>query len=185
MGMVRDSANHLLELINDVLDLSKIEAGQLQVAHEPVELQAMANRVVETLRPLALRKGLALDCEAPGPLILASDRRRVEQILVNLLGNAIKFTESGAVRLRVAPGPETVRIEVRDTGIGIAREDLERLFRPFSQIDTGLTRKYVGTGLGLSICRRLCDLLGGAITVESTPGLGSTFTVTLPIGEAS
>jgi len=183
MGMVRGSANHLLELINDVLDLSKIEAGQLQVAREAVELRAVADRVVESVRPLALRKGLALECEVPGPLQVTSDRRRVEQILMNLLGNAIKFTEAGEIRLRVVAGPEAVRIEVRDTGIGIAPGDLELLFRPFFQIDTGLTRKYVGTGLGLSICRRLCDLLGGAITAESTPGLGSTFTVTLPMGE--
>ena len=185
MGMVRDSANHLLELINDVLDLSKIEAGQLQVAREQVDLQAIATRVVDSLRPLAQRKGLALHCLVPGPLTLVSDRRRLEQILVNLLGNAIKFTEAGEIRLQVRPGPETVRIEVSDTGIGVRPEDLERLFRPFFQIDTGLTRKYVGTGLGLSICRRLCDLLGGAITAESSPGLGSTFTVSLPLGEAA
>jgi len=181
MGMVRTSSNHLLELINDVLDLSKIEAGQLQVAHEPVDLKAAALKVTESLRPLAQKKGLALHCEVPGALgLLVSDRRRVEQILTNLMGNAIKFTEKGEVTLRVAPAGQDMRIDVTDTGIGIDRADLERLFQPFFQIDTGLTRKYGGTGLGLSICKRLTELLGGRIWAESAPGQGSTFTFLLP-----
>jgi signal transduction histidine kinase len=183
MGLVRDSSRHLLELINDVLDLSKIEAGQLDVAREPVELGALAHKVTQSLQPLADRKGLQLACEAAETLNITSDRRRVEQILVNLVGNAIKFTEAGAVRLRVAAQAGQARVEVEDTGIGIAPEDQERLFRPFSQIDSGLSRKYGGTGLGLSICRKLCGLLGGAIEVASAPGRGSRFVVTLPMGE--
>ena len=151
------------------------------MAHEPVDLKAAALKVTESLRPLAQKKGLALHCEVPGALgLLASDRRRVEQILTNLMGNAIKFTEKGEVTLRVAPAGQDMRIDVTDTGIGIDRADLERLFQPFFQIDTGLTRKYGGTGLGLSICKRLTELLGGRIWAESAPGQGSTFTFLLP-----
>ncbi len=185
MGMVRDSAGHLLELINDVLDLSKIEAGQLQVGHEAMDLKAVAAKVVELVQPLVRKKGLDLRCELPEVLEpINSDRRRVEQILMNLLSNAIKFTEAGAIRVRMAPVDAAIRIDVSDTGIGIAPGDLNRLFHPFFQIDTGLTRKYVGTGLGLSICKRLTELLGGRISVESVIGRGSTFTVLLPRTEA-
>jgi signal transduction histidine kinase len=185
MGMVRGSASHLLELINDVLDLSRIEAGQLQVAREPLDLGSIARKAVQTVQPLASRKGLQLACEAQEHLTITSDGRRVQQILMNLLSNAIKFTEAGEVRLRVECLADAVRIQVSDTGIGIAPGDLGRLFRPFSQIDSGLTRKYEGTGLGLSICRRLCDLLGGTIEAASAPGQGSCFTVTLPLAEAA
>jgi signal transduction histidine kinase len=186
MGMVRHSAGHLLELINDVLDLSKIEAGQLQVDHEATDLMAVAAKVVQMVQPLVQKKGLELRCELPERLEpVISDRRRVEQILMNLLSNAIKFTETGAIQVRMASVDATIRIQVTDTGIGIAPEDLNRLFRPFSQIDTGLSRKYVGTGLGLSICKRLTELLGGRISVESVLGRGSTFTVLLPRAEAS
>ena len=185
MGMVRNSSSHLLELINDVLDLSKIEAGQLQVAHEPVDVKAAALKVTESLRPLARKKGLALHCEVADTLEpLTSDRRRVEQILTNLIGNAIKFTETGEVRMRVAAAGQAIRIDVTDTGIGIEGADLDQLFQPFYQIDTGLTRKYGGTGLGLSICKRLTELLGGRIWAESAPGQGSTFTFLLPRAEA-
>ena len=185
MGMVRASSSHLLELINDVLDLSKIEAGQFQVSRERIDLNAIALKVMQSVQPLALKKGLALRCELPETLApFLSDRRRVEQILMNLLGNAIKFTESGEIRVRIAPMGAEVRIEVDDTGIGIAPEQLDRLFQPFFQIDTGLTRKYGGTGLGLSICKRLTELLGGRIWVESVPGRGSTFSVLLPAAEA-
>jgi len=183
---VRHSAGHLLELINDVLDLSKIEAGQLQVDHEATDLMAVAAKVVQMVQPLVQKKGLELRCELPERLEpVISDRRRVEQILMNLLSNAIKFTETGTIQVRMASLDATIRIQVTDTGIGIAPEDLNRLFRPFSQIDTGLSRKYVGTGLGLSICKRLTELLGGRISVESVLGRGSTFTVLLPRAEAS
>jgi signal transduction histidine kinase len=181
MGIVRANSNHLLELINDVLDISKIEAGQLQVSREPIDLKAIAEKVLQTVQPLAQKKSLDLRWDLPETLEpILSDRRRVEQILMNLLGNAIKFTEAGEVRLRVEPAGADLRIEVSDTGIGMAEADLARLFQPFFQIDTGLTRKYGGTGLGLSICKKLAELLGGRIQVASALGRGSLFTVLLP-----
>jgi signal transduction histidine kinase len=184
MGIVRDSSGHLLELINDVLDLSKIEAGQLKVGSEAVDLKAIALKACQMVQPLARKKGLELCCEVADLEPIRSDRRRVEQILMNLLGNAVKFTEAGEIHVRVAPEGPDMKIEVSDTGIGIGAEDLERLFQPFFQIDTGLTRKYVGTGLGLSVCRRLTELLGGRISVASVIDRGSTFTVLLPRTEA-
>jgi PAS domain S-box-containing protein len=196
LGMVRGSARHLLELINDVLDLSKIEAGQLEVRAEPFDLPAAIGRVVESVRPLADRKGLALDVEiAAGCGAINSDRRRVEQILLNLLANAIKFTDRGRVGLAAEPvdalpaaagGPAQpgIRIRVSDTGIGIRPEDLATLFRPFRQIDTGLSRRHEGTGLGLAICRRLAGLLGGEIVAASEWSRGSEFTFTLPLERA-
>jgi PAS domain S-box-containing protein len=192
LGMVRGSARHLLELINDVLDLSKIEAGQLEVHADPFDLRGSIERVFGTVAPMAEQKGLSLLLALPPTLgELVSDRRRVEQILLNLLGNAIKFTERGSVTLRVsyvregepladrAPGG-AIRFAVSDTGIGISPENLATLFEPFRQIDSGLARQSDGTGLGLAISRRLASLLGGSVLAESTLAEGSTFTLTLP-----
>jgi len=189
LGMVRGSARHLLELINDVLDLSKIEAEQLELHPARFDLRASVTRVIGTVTPLAEAKGLTLAAVvAPAVGELVSDRRRVEQILLNLLNNAIKFTEHGSVTLSVeaceaSPAIEGagVRLRVTDTGIGITEADLATLFEPFRQLDTGLTRRHEGTGLGLAICRRLARLLGGEITVTSHWGNGSEFTVTLPV----
>ena len=193
LEMVRGSARHLLALINDVLDISKIEAGQLEVQAEDFELAPLLERLVEVMRPQAERKGLALRLDAAAaPARLHTDRRRIEQILLNLLSNAVKFTERGQVTLladTVADyrrSPESavvpaVRVLVRDSGIGIAERDLAELFLPFRQVDSGLSRQHEGTGLGLSICLRLCELLGGEISVVSEPGVGSTFTVTIPL----
>jgi signal transduction histidine kinase len=182
LRMVQDGSRHLLALINDVLDISRIEAGQLTVSREPFDLRASIEKVVRTVEPAAERRGLYLRAEI-GPEVgtVVSDRRRVEQALVNLLGNAVKFTEDGGVTVacRIADGSAVV--SVRDTGIGIAPGDIDRLFRPFEQIDSGPSRKYEGTGLGLSICRRLLDLMGGTISVESEPGAGSVFTFRLPV----
>jgi PAS domain S-box-containing protein len=181
LGMVRRSAGHLLDLINDVLDLSKIEAGQLRVESERVDLRETVDKVVETVRPLADKKGLPLCATLPADLgILTSDRRRVEQILLNLLNNAIKFTETGGVSVTADVTASAVSIRVSDTGIGIRSADLQQLFQPFRQLDTGLTRQHEGTGLGLAICRRLATLLGGEILAESEFGRGSVFTMTLP-----
>jgi PAS domain S-box-containing protein len=172
LGMVRGSARHLLELINDVLDLSKIEAGQVEVQSAPFALAESVERVMASVRPMAQQKGLALELRVSAEMPeMTSDRRRVEQILLNVLNNAIKFTDRGAVTMTVdlltdAPLP-TVFFRISDTGIGIKREDLGKLFRPFQQVDTGLARQHEGTGLGLSICRRLSDLLGGTIGAES------------------
>lgn len=193
LEMVRSSARHLLALINDVLDISKIEAGQLEVRAEPFAVRPLLEHLIATLSPQAERKGLALRLEAAGaPETMESDRRRVEQILLNLLSNAVKFTERGQVTLTAdtlgdyrratgAPPMPALRVLVRDTGIGIAERDLSTLFEPFRQLDSGLARQHEGTGLGLSICRRLCELLGGEIRVVSEPRVGSTFTVVIPL----
>jgi PAS domain S-box-containing protein len=192
LGMVQGSARHLLELINDVLDLSKIEAGQFTVRREKFAIAEVVERVAETLRPLAEKRGLSLSLERPPALPeITGDRRRTEQILLNLGSNAIKFTDHGAVRLRVdvpplaevpegiAPGP-VLRFAVVDTGIGIAPEQLETIFQPFHQVDGGISRGHDGTGLGLTICRRLASLLGGRVEARSREGLGSEFLFFLP-----
>jgi PAS domain S-box-containing protein len=182
MGMVCGSAGHLLALINDVLDISKIEAGQLTFATETFDLPASLANLVRSAAPLAEKKGLSLGHEIGSEVgEMTSDRRRVEQIVLNLLSNAVKFTDHGSVKLACTADDERATIRVVDTGIGIRAEDLDMLFRPFRQVDAGTSRHYEGTGLGLSISRRLAELLGGSIDVESEPGRGSTFTVVLPL----
>ncbi|WP_395732825.1 ATP-binding protein [Prosthecobacter sp.] len=193
LGMVRTSARHLLELINDVLDLSKIEAGQLELRAIPFDLKGSIERVTATVRPQTEAKGLTLTTILPPELgSMVSDQRRVDQILLNLLNNAIKFTDQGHVTLTAEPVLEfqpapdlpqqpAVRLSVTDTGIGIKPEDLSKLFQPFRQIDSGLTRQHEGTGLGLAICRRLTTLLGGEISAASEWTKGSTFSVILPL----
>jgi PAS domain S-box-containing protein len=189
LKMVRDSARHLLALINDVLDISKIEADQLEVNSQLFDFRPAIMKVAGIVKPLADKKGLSLRLElAPEIGAMVSDQRRVEQVLLNLLNNAIKFTERGAVTLTAEIVPATlaapdsaIRISVADTGIGIKPEDLGKLFQPFRQIDVGLSRQHEGTGLGLAICRRLAGLLGGEIHATSDWGKGSVFTVTLPM----
>jgi len=193
LGMVRDSARHLLALINDVLDISKIEAGELPVACEPFDLARSIEKVAAIAGPLADKKGLSLMVKvAPGVGAMVSDARRVEQVLLNLLSNAIKFSDTGTVTLQAqtvdgfqldaqhAPAP-AVRLSVADSGIGIKPEDMALLFVPFRQIDSALSRKHEGTGLGLAICRRLTEIMGGTIEAQSQWGQGSVFTVTLPL----
>jgi PAS domain S-box-containing protein len=196
LGMVQGSARHLLALINDVLDISKIEAGQLDVRAERFDLRQSIERVTASVQPLAAKKGLELVTEVAKEVgEVTSDQRRVEQILLNLLNNAIKFTEQGRVTLSVdlltdfrrTPESrvcEAARFCVADTGIGIKPHDLELLFQPFRQLDTGLTRHHEGTGLGLAICRRLAGLLGGEISARSEWQQGCKFTVVLPVGRA-
>jgi PAS domain S-box-containing protein len=182
LNMVRTSANHLLSLISDVLDISKIEAGQFQVEYEQFDLPASIRKVEQTVRPLAGGKGLDLTIDVSSDIgLIRSDMRRVEQVLLNLLSNAIKFTVKGRVTVACSANHGAVIVRVTDTGIGIRNEDIDKVFKPFMQIDSGLTRKYEGTGLGLSICRKLIQLLGGEIWVESEYGQGSVFTFTLPI----
>lgn len=182
LGMVSDSAEHLLALINDVLDISKIEAGQLQLADEPFDLAASIGKVVRTVRPLAEMKGLTLETEiAPEVGMMQGDSRRMEQVLLNLLSNAVKFTERGGVRVVCTREGSRARIRVVDTGIGIREEDLSKLFRPFTQLETGLTRQYEGTGLGLSISKKLVEMMGGTLHAESEYGKGSTFSVAVPV----
>lgn len=193
LGMVRDSARHLLALINDVLDISKIEAGELPVECEPFDLARSIEKVAAIVRPMADKKGLSLAIRvAPEVGVIVSDARRVEQVLLNLLGNAIKFSETGSVLLQAErlcnfqaderhPAGPAVRLSVTDSGIGIKPEDMALLFMPFRQIDSALSRKHEGTGLGLAICRRLTALMGGSIEARSEWGHGSVFTVTLPL----
>jgi hypothetical protein len=189
LGMVKNSGRHLLDLINDVLDISKIEAGQIEIASAEFDLPESLRNVLQTVTPLAGKKHLPLTARiSPEVGRIMSDRRRVEQILLNLLSNAIKFTERGEITLTAETVPGTTRIprsalrvSVADTGPGIKPEDLGRLFQPFRQLDTGLTRRHEGTGLGLAICKRLIERLGGTISVRSECGRGSTFSFTLPI----
>ena len=176
LNMVRNSANHLLSLISDVLDISKIEAGQLTVTCEPLDLKASILKVVQLVLPLAEKKGLVVTVDAADDVGMASaDERRVEQVLLNLLSNAVKFTEQGGITVRCVRDAGNYVITVTDTGIGIKDDSLERLFKPFHQVDNGLSRKYEGTGLGLSICKRLAELMGGEVGVTSDHGAGSTF----------
>ena len=205
LGMVQGSARHLLALINDVLDLSKIEAGELKVSSEPFDVRASIAKAAGIVKPLAEKKGLALRMDiAPGIGEAVSDARRVEQILLNLLTNAIKFTERGEVTLaviregvmreegkqpitdhasRITPPASSLTFRVTDTGMGIQPGNLATLFKPFRQIDTGLSRNHEGTGLGLAICRKLADLMGGEIHAASEWGKGSVFTFTLPVAK--
>jgi signal transduction histidine kinase len=182
LNMVKNSGQHLLSLINDVLDISKIEAGQIEVSSESFDIGESVNGTVESLRPLAEKKNIMLNSIVyPGVGTVTSDRRRIEQVLMNLVGNAIKFTDHGAVHVEASLAGGYVEISVSDTGMGIKPEDMENLFRPFRQLDTGLTRKHEGSGLGLSICKRLIERLGGTIRVESDFGKGSTFRFTVPL----
>lgn len=182
LNMVRTSAQHLLALINDVLDISKMEAGQVRIVQENFDLRPVIEKVAESMRPLAGKKGLELTCVISREIAsMTGDSRRVAQVLLNLVSNAIKFTERGSVKIECEPeGTDQVTIRVADTGIGIKTEDMDTIFQAFRQIDSGMTRKYEGTGLGLSISKKLVDLMGGQITVASVWGSGSTFSFSLP-----
>ncbi len=177
LRMAQGSARHLLDLINDVLDISKIEAGQVKIVSEPFDVPQAIESVVRAVTPLAEKKGLHLVADvAPEVGQIVSDRRRVEQVLINLLNNAVKFTEQGEVRVTCHVDDGWLVTQVTDTGIGIRPEDEDKLFQPFRQVDVGITRRYEGTGLGLSICKKLVETLGGEIWAESEWGVGSTFT---------
>ncbi len=188
------SAHHLLTLINDILDLSKIEAGRMTIFAEEFEIAGLVRDAEPIVRPLMDRNGNTLVIDCPADIgRMTSDQTKLRQALFNLLSNAAKFTDHGTITLRVTRGqgtgdrgqglsPESsVLFSVSDTGIGITEEQRGRLFEAFSQADASTTRKYGGTGLGLAISRSFCRLMGGDITVESTPGAGSTFTITLPV----
>jgi PAS domain S-box-containing protein len=181
LGFVHASGEHLLQLINDVLDLSRIESGHMAVAAAPFDFCAVAVEIEAQLRPLVLRKGLAWRSELPPALPMVGDRRKVYQVLLNLAGNAIKFTESGEVRVEARARRGRLEVSVHDTGIGIAAQHLGTLFQAFRQVDGALRRSHEGTGLGLYLCRRLLDLMDGRIEVSSTPGAGSCFRFVLPL----
>jgi signal transduction histidine kinase/ActR/RegA family two-component response regulator len=187
VGAILTSGETLLALLNNILDVSKIEAGAVEIEQELLNLQDMVQDVVRLFGESARQKGLALSGGVEGsiPAGLVGDEVRIRQVLSNLVGNAVKFTERGGVAIRVfvEPAPPDrnnvprcrIVASVADTGIGIAPEQMDRLFRPFSQADSSITRRFGGSGLGLVISRRLCELLGGSLTVESQPGRGSTF----------
>src|SRR6516225_3891368 len=182
---VQNAGTHLLGLINQVLDLSKIEAGKLELDLESVSILPLIDNVIETARPLAERNKniLAVECPPDLPPIEA-DAMRLRQIILNLLSNACKFTEAGNIKLQITTalheGRQFVEIAVIDTGIGMTAEEMSRLFEEFTQADASTARQYGGTGLGLAITRRLCQMMGGDVTAASEPGKGSTFTVRLP-----
>ena len=182
VGRIRLASQHLLTLIEEILTHSRVEAGRESVHIEAVQLEDLVREVCAVIQPLAAEK--QLEFRGPGTglsLTLWTDAGKLRQILVNLLGNAVKFTERGWVSLDIMAEGDGVQFLVRDTGIGIPSEDLERIWEPFRQLDSSNTRRAGGTGLGLSVSRQLARLLGGDITVESAPGDGSTFTLRLPL----
>lgn len=180
---IYSSGNDLLNLINDILDISKVEAGKLELMPEHIPLQRLVDALHITVEPLAIQKKLKFTATiAEGaPLSIFTDHQRLEQIIKNLLSNAIKFTEQGEISICIKPVPNGVAFAVTDSGIGIAKENQALIFEAFQQADGSISRRYGGTGLGLSISRDLASLLGGNISVESTPGKGSTFTLFLPL----
>ena len=182
LSMVKNSGEHLLSLINDVLDISRIEAGKLKVTYYPFDYLASLERTIDFLLPQASAKGLKMSTEiAEIDITLVSDERRVEQILLNLLSNAIKFSKIGTILVKVEVVEDYVVTEVIDEGIGIQKDDLVRLFMPFVQLEVGLSRNHEGTGLGLAICKSLIEKLGGTLQVSSEIGVGSNFTFKLPL----
>lgn len=186
LSIAHDSGKVLVELLNDVLDLSKFEAGQLVLEEIPFDLGVLVEDTASLLSQNAAA-GVELTClvDPALPAQLSGDPTRIRQVVSNLLSNALKFTRLGRVDVRVEATADGVRISVRDTGIGIAQEALDRIFQPFTQADAGITRQYGGTGLGLALTRKLCEAMHGELMVESTVGLGSLFSVNLPLAQVS
>lgn len=182
LGRVRAAARHLITIIEEILSFSRLEAGKQPVYVEDVDAIELARDVKELLEPQATQKGLALVLELPPAAVpLRTDTTKLRQILINLLGNAIKFTDSGRVSLELSCADERVVFLVRDTGSGITNADAARIFEPFTQVDQSLRRVKGGTGLGLPVSRRLSRLLAGDLTVDSVVGEGTTFTLSLPL----
>ncbi|MFD0834358.1 ATP-binding protein [Mariniflexile aquimaris] len=182
LTMVKTSGQHLLGLINDVLDISKIEAGKLKVSLYPFNYLKILEKTLDFLLPQAAKKGLVFKTEISQlHITLNSDERRVEQVLLNLISNAIKFSNKGSITVQVDVVDDMLITQIKDQGIGIAPKDLNKLFMPFIQLDSGLSRSHEGTGLGLAICRNLIEKLGGTIEAKSKVGKGSVFTFKLPL----
>jgi PAS domain S-box-containing protein len=188
LNLVKSSSNHLLSLINDVLDISKIEAGKVELSLEEFPLNELLSEVIDILTPAAQKKGIELVAKIDGDIEVYTDRRRLKQVLINLGGNAVKFTEHGSVRITAGPRkgkghmPEdSLEVHVIDTGIGIKREDIDKLFAPFQQVDGSLTRRFEGTGLGLHHSKKILNMLGGDIWVKSKYNKGSDFGLILPV----
>jgi PAS domain S-box-containing protein len=188
LTLVKSSSNHLLSLINDVLDISKIEAGKIELSIEEFALNEVVSEVIDLMTPATQKKGIELISETDGDIQVHTDRRRLKQVLINLAGNAVKFTEQGSVRITAGLYKEkghihddSLEIHVIDTGIGIKREDIDKLFAPFQQVDGSLTRRFEGTGLGLHHSKKILNMLGGNIWVKSRYGKGSDFSFILPL----
>jgi signal transduction histidine kinase len=179
---MRSVTTHLSAMIEEILAFTSLEEGRETVRPTDFLAEDLVRAALAVIEPLSVQKGLKLAVHLPDVSVrMTSDIDKARQILVNLLGNAVKFTDVGTVTLRLSRTPRAVRVDVSDTGIGIPEDELPRLFRPFAQVDTGLTRRHGGTGLGLYISRRLAAMLGGHIEVESAPNAGSTFSVVLPM----
>ncbi|MCB0010134.1 MAG: two-component sensor histidine kinase BarA, partial [Anaerolineales bacterium] len=183
IATIRRNGLYLLEIINDILDLSKIEAGKFELFNESFSPVRLVEDVRSIMDVRAAEKNISLGVEYCGrvPGTVCIDQKRLKQILINLIGNAIKFTNQGTVTLSIAYAPASNQIGFRiaDTGIGMTGFQMERLFQPFTQVDTSESRQYEGTGLGLAISRRIANMMGGEITVESEVGVGSCFTATV------
>ena len=178
---IRNAGKHLLELVNSLLDLSKIEAGKMELCLETFEVEALVGDVATTIEPLVEKNNNTLSVETSGVSTMRNDMTKIRQVLFNLLSNACKFTHDGTIKLNVTPGDsDTVRFEVVDSGIGMSEEQTARLFQPFMQADASTTRKYGGTGLGLAIIKRFTDLMGGDVSVTSKTDVGTTFVVSFP-----
>ena len=182
LNRIQGAAQHLLALINDILDLAKIEAGRMPLHLDDVTLGDIMTEISQQIEPMVKKKALTLNIEMPSSsLVLHTDRTKVKQILLNLLSNSVKFTHHGGIWVTISRDEEDLRFDVRDTGIGIRPTDIDSIWEDFRQVDQSRTREFGGTGLGLSITRKLVDALGGHVFAESTFGKGSTFTVVLPI----
>ena len=182
LSKIYGTSQHLLELINDILDLSKIEAGKMPLHLEEVRLESLLEEVSQTIEPIVHRKSIVYRTRVATDLpVLVTDRTKLRQVLLNLISNAIKFTHTGSVTVEATATGERVHIDVADTGIGIRAEDIATIFEDFRQVDQSHTREYGGTGLGLSITKKLLGVLGGSVRVESTYGVGSRFSIELPI----
>jgi signal transduction histidine kinase len=182
-GLIRKGAEHLNELLTQILDLAKVEAGAMPLTQEPIDLSSLVHGTIDFFRLSAEGKGLTLDCTVASdlPLTIRCDGLKLKQILNNLLSNAVKFTVVGGVNLRVSAHGQTLRFEVQDTGPGVAPNAQALIFEKFRQADARVSYEHGGTGLGLSLSRALTELMGGSLTLQSVPGQGATFTVTLPL----
>ncbi len=185
LRIIQTSARHLLSLINDVLDLAKVQSGKIDLHFEPVDAKHVLEEVVTSLHGAATQKGVDFAVSVPPtPLTITTDHRALQQILTNLIGNAVKYTEKGFVRAvlseREREGKHYVDFDVVDSGIGVSEEDQRRIFDPFEQVDTSSTRRFEGVGLGLFLSNRLAQTIGGTLSLKSALGQGSTFTLSLP-----
>jgi signal transduction histidine kinase len=180
LGMILNSGRHLLSLINDLLDFSKIESGTFGLTIEKFDVNEVIEDVLNLVKPIVENKNLSVNYRKSDSGIMTSDKKRVQQIILNIVNNAVKFTPKGSVEIGNYRHHQEMRIEIQDTGIGIKKTDQEKIFQPFVQIDNTLTKTYQGTGLGLAVSQKLIEMLGGSISVESKFGSGTKFILSIP-----